>query len=59
MRNADQKQENDKADLAILGKSRDTSAEKQLSSSGAHADGSTQGRGGKRPMSEGVHRSVC
>ncbi|PMD60879.1 glutamate decarboxylase [Hyaloscypha bicolor E] len=51
--------DNDKADLAILSKSKDTSTEKEYSSSGTHADGSTQGRGGKRPMSEGVHRSVC
>jgi glutamate decarboxylase len=42
-----------------LSKSKDTSTEKEHSSSGAHADSSTQGRGGKRPMSEGVHRSVC
>jgi len=34
--------DNDQADLAILGKSKDTSTEKEHSSSGAHADGSTQ-----------------
>lgn len=51
--------DNDKADLAILSKSRDTSAEKQHSSSGSHADGGAQGRAGRQPMSEGVHRTVC
>ncbi|PMD33273.1 glutamate decarboxylase [Hyaloscypha variabilis F] len=51
--------ENDKADLSILSKSKDNSAEKEHSSSGSHPDSKGQGRGGKRPMSEGVHRTVC
>jgi len=51
--------ENDQADLRILSKSKDNSAEKEHSSSGSHPDSKGQGRGGKRPMSEGVHRTVC
>lgn len=51
--------DNDTNDLSILSKGKDTSAEKQHSSTGAHADGNVQGRGGSRPMSKGVHRTVC
>lgn len=48
----------DVQDLSAFQPAKDTSAEKQLSSSGQHHHKGT-GKGGKRPMSEGVHRSVC
>ncbi|KAF4637651.1 hypothetical protein G7Y89_g416 [Cudoniella acicularis] len=51
--------ESDQADLSILSKNKDNSAEKTHSSSGSHNEGKGQGHGGKRPMTEGVHRSVC
>ncbi|CAG8953556.1 hypothetical protein HYFRA_00010014 [Hymenoscyphus fraxineus] len=51
--------ENDETDLSILSQRKDTSAEKTHSSSGEHSGKKGQGRGGKRPMSEGIHRSVC
>jgi glutamate decarboxylase len=51
-------QDNDKGDLSILNKSKDTSIEKQHSSSGQQ-HGKGQGKGGKEPMSQGVHRAVC
>jgi len=51
--------DHDQADLSILSKGRDTSTEKQHSSSGKHEDGSGQGKGGKHPFAEGVHRTVC
>jgi glutamate decarboxylase len=54
----DVKQDNDKGDLAILNKSKDTSIEKQYSGLGQQ-HGKGQGRGGRTPMSEGVHRAVC
>jgi glutamate decarboxylase len=50
--------ESDAQDLTILNHSKDNSVEKQHASSGGkHKEG--QGKGGKRPMTEGVHRSVC
>jgi glutamate decarboxylase len=49
----------DAQDLSILQKGKDTSAEKQHSFQGQERDHKGHGRGGKRPMSEGVHRSVC
>ena len=49
----------DAQDLSILQKGKDTSAEKQHSIQGQERDHQGHGRGGKRPMSEGVHRSVC
>ena len=52
-------QDNDKGDLSILSKTKDTSAEKAHSSAGEHSHHKGQGRGGKRPMSEGIHRTVC
>jgi len=50
--------ESDGADLRILNQSKDTSIEKQVASSGKQ-HGKGQGKGGRKPMSEGVHRSVC
>lgn len=50
--------DSDGQDLSILNQSKDTSAEKEHSSSGQkHEKG--QGKGGKEPMTQGVHRSVC
>jgi len=50
--------ESDAQDLSILNHSKDNSFEKQHASSGGkHKEG--QGKGGKRPMTDGVHRSVC
>jgi len=49
--------ESDAQDLSILNQSKDTSFEKRHGKGKAH--GKAQGRGGERPMSEGVHRSVC
>ena len=50
--------DSDGQDLSILNQSKDTSMEKQHSKVGeSHNKG--QGKGGKRPMSEGVHRTVC
>ena len=51
--------ESDGQDLSILGKGKDTSAEKMHSSRGTGPHKEGLGRGGQRPMSEGVHRSVC
>jgi len=50
--------ESDGQDLSILNQSKDQSVEKEQSSSGKK-HGKGQGKGGKRPMSEGVHRTVC
>lgn len=53
-------QDNDKTDLSILNGPKDTSAEKTHSSVGGHTHPTKgQGHGGKRPMTEGVHRAVC
>jgi len=50
--------DSDNSDLSILNQSKNTSIEKQHGTVGKkHSHG--QGKGGKRPMSEGVHRSVC
>ncbi|KAM3075422.1 glutamate decarboxylase gad1 [Clarireedia jacksonii] len=50
--------DSDAQDLSILNHSKDNSFEKQHASSGGkHKEG--QGKGGKRPMTDGVHRSVC
>jgi glutamate decarboxylase len=49
----------DGQDLSILAKPKDTSVEKQHSGSGSHPHEGGQGKGGKSPMSEGVHRTVC
>ncbi|KUJ23420.1 glutamate decarboxylase [Mollisia scopiformis] len=51
--------DNDKGDLSILGGARDNSAEKKHSSTGSQPHSKGQGHGGKRPMTEGVHRAVC
>jgi len=51
--------ENDQGDLSILNKSKDTSVEKMHSSAGEASHHKGQGRGGKHPMSNGIHRSVC
>lgn len=56
---ANEIQDNDKDDLSILSKNHNTSAEKQYASQGSHPEAKTQGRSGARPMSEGVHRTVC
>jgi glutamate decarboxylase len=50
--------DSDGQDLSILNQSKDTSAEKEHSSNG-ESHGKGQGKGGKRPMTEGVHRAVC
>lgn len=50
----------DVSDLNFLQGGKDTSAEKQLGSQGQQSSAKHgQGKGGKRPMSEGVHRTVC
>lgn len=50
--------DSDTQDLSLLNQNRDNSFERQHSSSGeTHNKG--QGKGGKSPMSEGVHRTVC
>ncbi|CZR51631.1 glutamate decarboxylase 2 [Phialocephala subalpina] len=52
--------DNDKGDLSILSSPKDNSAEKAHSSTGAHPHPQKgQGHGGKKPMTEGVHRAVC
>lgn len=51
--------DNDEGDLSTLAKSKDDSTEKQHSSSASHAGGKGHGIGGKRPMTEGIHRGVC
>ena len=50
--------ESDVQDLSLLNASKDTSLEKHLSSKGVHHKRG-QGKGGKNPMSQGVHRTVC
>jgi glutamate decarboxylase len=45
-------------DLGFIQGEHNTSAEKQLSSKGEQAE-EGQGKGGERPMSEGIHRTVC
>lgn len=45
-------------DLGCLQGENDTSAEKQLSGEGKQAE-IGQGKRGERPMSDGIHRSVC
>lgn len=50
--------DSDGQDLSILNHSKDTSVEKAVGTQGKH-HGKGQGKGGKRPMSEGVHRTVC
>ena len=50
--------DSDGQDLSILNASKDTSAEKQHAKVG-ESHGKGQGKGGKRPMSEGIHRTVC
>ncbi|TVY55867.1 Glutamate decarboxylase [Lachnellula cervina] len=50
--------DNDQADLSILNQSKDTSMEKQHSSAGQQ-HGKGQGKGGKQPMTHGIHRAVC
>lgn len=50
--------ESDAQDLSMLNRSKDVSLEKNFSSKGVqHKNG--QGKGGKHPMSQGVHRTVC
>ncbi|PBP28294.1 glutamate decarboxylase [Diplocarpon rosae] len=50
--------DSDTQDLSILHQSKNSSTEKQHATVGTqHSKG--QGKGGKRPMSQGVHRSVC
>jgi glutamate decarboxylase len=44
--------------LGLVQVEHDTSAEKQLSSKGKQAENG-HGKGGERPMSEGIHRAVC
>ena len=47
-------------DLGFIQGEHDTSAEKQLASKGKKLEqGQGQGQGGERPMTDGVHRSVC
>ncbi|KAH8595202.1 glutamate decarboxylase-like protein [Bisporella sp. PMI_857] len=48
----------DGQDLSILNQSKDTSFEKQHSSQG-RKHGRAQGQGGRHPMTDGVHRTVC
>ena len=50
--------DSDGQDLSILNKSKDTSVEREHSKTG-ESHGKGQGKGGKRPMTEGVHRAVC
>jgi glutamate decarboxylase len=45
-------------DLACVQGGHDTTAEKQISSQGKQAEEGL-GKGGERPMSDGVHRAVC
>lgn len=45
-------------DLGFVQGGYDTSAEKQLSSKGKQAE-KGQGKGGEKPMSDGIHRAVC
>ncbi|KAI9744505.1 MAG: hypothetical protein M1818_002034 [Claussenomyces sp. TS43310] len=49
----------DAQDLSILSRFKDNSIEKEHASRGQHREGKGQGRGGKHPMTQGVHRSVC
>jgi len=49
----------DVGDLVFLQGGKDTSVEKEHSSTGHKATKHGQGKGGRRPMSEGVHRTVC
>jgi glutamate decarboxylase len=51
--------ESDAQDLGILQMHKDTTVEKVHSSKGVHADKSGQGKIGKSPMTQGVHRTVC
>lgn len=51
--------ESDVGDLSFLQGGKDTSAEKMHASVGKQTKGHGQGKGGKRPMSHGVHRTVC
>jgi glutamate decarboxylase len=44
--------------VRIIQGDHDTSAEKQISSKGKQAE-QGQGKGGERPMSDGIHRTVC
>jgi len=50
--------DSDGQDLAILSLGKDASAEKMHSSVGT-SHGKGQGKGGKEPMRQGVHRTVC
>jgi glutamate decarboxylase len=50
--------DSDGKDLAILNQSNDTSIEKQEATKRKH-HGLGQGKGGKKPMGEGIHRGVC
>jgi glutamate decarboxylase len=50
--------DSDGQDLSILNQGKDTSLEKQHSGLGKQ-HGKGQGKGGNRPMTDGVHRTVC
>lgn len=45
-------------DLGFVQGEHDTSAEKQISSKGKQVE-EGQGKGGERPMADGIHRAVC
>ncbi|KAG9244230.1 pyridoxal phosphate-dependent transferase [Calycina marina] len=49
--------ESDSQDLSLLNGSKDSSMEKHVTKGTRHSKG--QGKGGNKPMSEGVHRTVC
>jgi glutamate decarboxylase len=51
--------DSDVQDLSILNIAKHHSTEKEHSSQGETAQKEGQGKGGKRPMNMGVHRSVC
>jgi len=51
--------DSDNQDLSILNGGKDTSVEEEHSSKGKSQEGTGQGSGGERPMSKGVHRTVC
>lgn len=51
--------ESEPGGLGLVQGHHDTSAEKQLSSKGQPAAEEGLGKGGERPLSEGIHRSVC
>jgi len=51
--------DSDAEDLSILNVAKGNSTEKEHSSQGETAKKEGFGKGGKRPMNGGVHRTVC